>query len=157
MTFSRSSYVRIFCTVFDGFEEGAEHWLVRQVVRKPSSTYQVLYSVTEIISRCVLSALVEFRFDPLSMQQTRLRRGSSDVAARWNPSRRTARTAMASRQESHKRSRTMGKETIPAKARRTAEIPPFFAAIDIRRSPTGNEKRRLTYQLTIERGACGCE
>ena len=24
----------------------------------------------------------------------------------------------------------MGKETIPAKARRTAEIPPFYAAID---------------------------
>ena len=27
----------------------------------------------------------------------------------------------------------MGKETIPAKARRTAEIPQFYAAIDTRR------------------------
>ncbi len=68
-----------------------------------------------------------------SMQETRLRRRSSDAAARWNPSRRTARTAMASRQESHNRSRTMRKETIPEKARRTAEIPPFYAAIDSRK------------------------
>ena len=70
---------------------------------------------------------------PRSMQETRLRRVSSDAAARRSPSRRTARTAMASRQESHNRSRTMGKETIPAKARRIAEIPLFYAAID---SPT---------------------
>ena len=72
---------------------------------------------------------------PRSMQETRLRRGSSDAAARRNPSRRTARTAMASRQASHNRCRTMGKETIPAKARRTAKISPFCAAIDTQGRP----------------------
>jgi len=49
-------------------------------------------------------------------------RRTPNNASVLNPGCRTARTAETLRREPHSRSRKMGKETIQAKARRTAEI-----------------------------------